>query len=175
MRTQYDIIIVGGGVMGSSVAYHLLTLESTLKLVVIERDPTYARASTALSLGGVRIQFRLKENILMSLYAQEVFDRFAEEMAVEGERPSINFRREGYLYLIDSAGRPAANESLALQKKLGCEVEWWSPAEVTTQFPLLSTEVGFDFSWEWPRFTEVLWPELARIVPVFETLKPIRG
>jgi glycine/D-amino acid oxidase-like deaminating enzyme len=310
MRTRYDIIVVGGGVMGCSVAYHLLTFEPTLALAVIERDPTYARASTPLSLGGIRIQFRLKENILMSLYAQEVFDRFAEEMAVDGEKPSINFRREGYLYLIDAAGRPAANESLALQKKLGCEVEWWSPEQIKTQFPLLSTEgfvgatfgprdgyldphavlmayrakaislgaryvtdevvelskfgrslkgvrlasgqslgagvvvnaagawaadaartagvdlpifptkrqvfavkpsiplerplplviapsglyfrsetgglilvgrslggdkVGFDFSWEWPRFTEVLWPELAKIVPAFETLKLIRG
>lgn len=310
MGNHYDIIIVGGGVMGSSVAYHLLTLEPTLTLAVIERDPTYARASTPLSLGGVRIQFRLKENILMSLYAQEVFDRFAEEMAVNDEKPFINFRREGYLYLIDSAGRPAAEDSLALQKKLGCKVEWWSPEEIKNQFPLLSTEgfvgatfgprdgyldphavlmayrakaislgahyltdevvelrksgcrltgvrlasgqildggvvvnaagpwaaevaqtagvvlpisptkrqvfavkpvipperplplviapsglyfrsetgglilvgqslwedrVGFDFSWEWPRFTEVLWPELAKIVPAFETLKLVRG
>ena len=59
--------------MGSSVAYHLLTFQPALTVAVIERDPTYARASTPLSLGGVRIQFRLKENILMSLYAQEVF------------------------------------------------------------------------------------------------------
>src|SRR3972149_8490648 len=116
MRNHYDIIIVGGGVMGSSVAYHLLTLDPPLTLAVIERDPTYARASTPLSLGGVRIQFHLKGNILMSLYAQEVFDRFAEEMAVNDEKPIINFRREGYLYLIDSAGRPAAENSLAPQK-----------------------------------------------------------
>ena len=296
--------------MGSSVAYHLLTFESTLMLAVIERDPTYARASTPLSLGGVRIQFRLKENILMSLHAQEVFGRFAEDMAVDGEKPFINFRQEGYLYLIDSAGHPAAMESMALQKQLGCKVDWWSPEEIKIQFPLLSLEgfvgatfgprdgyldpyavmmayrtkaislgahyisdevveltkfgcrltgvrlasgqilnagvvvnaagpwaaevarsagvdlpisptrrqvfavkpsiplerplplviapsglyfrsetgglilvgrsleedkVGFDFSWEWTRFTEVLWPELVKIVPTFETLRLIRG
>ena len=307
---SYDIFIVGGGVMGSSVAYHLLTFEPTLELAVIERDPTYARASTPLSLGGIRIQFHLKENILMSLYAQEIFNRFEEEMAVNGQKPFINFRREGYLYLIDSPGRAAAEESLALQKKLGCEVEWWSPEEIKIRFPLFSVEdfvgatfglkdgyldpyallmayrakaislgahymtdevvelrkfggsltgvrlasgqildggvvvnaagpwaaevartagvelpisptkrqvfavkpvipperplplviapsglyfrsetgglmlvgrslwedrAGFDFSWEWPRFTEVLWPELAKIVPAFETLKLVRG
>jgi FAD-dependent oxidoreductase domain-containing protein 1 len=81
---SYDIIIVGGGVMGSSVAYHLLTFEPTLTLAVIERDPTYARASTPLSLGGIRIQFHLQENILMSLSAQEIFNRFEEEMALNG-------------------------------------------------------------------------------------------
>ena len=296
--------------MGSSVAYHLLDFEPTLKLAVIERDPTYARASTPLSLGGVRIQFRLKENILMSLYAREIFDRFEEEMAVNGEKPFINFRQEGYLYLIDSAGQAAAKESLALQKELGCEVEWWSPEQIKIRFPLFVVEgfvgatfgprdgyldphallmayrakaislgahyitdevlelkkfgriltgvklasgqalkagivvnaagpwaaevarttgielpiaptkrqvfavrpaiplerpfplviaptglyfrsetgglllvgrsmeqdtVGFDFSWEWARFTEVLWPELVKIVPAFETLKLVRG
>jgi FAD-dependent oxidoreductase domain-containing protein 1 len=310
MGSCYDVIIVGGGVMGSSVACHLLTSEPTLKLAVIERDPTYTQASTPLSLGGVRIQFRLKENILMSLYAQEVFSRFEEEMAVNGQKPFINFRQEGYLYLIDSTGRAAAEESLALQKKLGCEVEWWSPEEIKIRFPFFSLEgfvgatfgpkdgyldpyallmayrakaifldahyitdevveliksrrsltgvrlasgqvletevvvnaagpwaaevartagvelpisptnrqvfavkpaillerplplviapsglyfrpetgglvlvgrsmeqdkVGFDLSWEWSRFTEVLWPELAKIVPAFEILKLVRG
>ena len=62
MKT-YDIIIIGGGIMGSATAYYLTTADPTLKVVVVERDPTYARASTTLSMSNVRIQFSLKENI----------------------------------------------------------------------------------------------------------------
>ena len=62
MKT-YDIIIIGGGIMGSATAYYLTQKDPTLKVAVIERDPTYARASTTLSMSNVRIQFSLKENI----------------------------------------------------------------------------------------------------------------
>ena len=136
----FDAVIVGGGVMGSSVAYHLLAAEPSLKLAVVERDPTYTRASTPLSLGGIRIQFSLRENILISLYALERLASFEEEMAVDGEKPFINFRPVGYLFLIDPAGKAAAERSLALQKEMGCEVEWWSPEKIKTRFPLFSAE-----------------------------------
>jgi FAD-dependent oxidoreductase domain-containing protein 1 len=137
---SYDVVVVGGGAMGSSAAYHLLALDPRLKVAVVERDPTYARASTSLSLGGVRIQFSLEQNILISLYAQDCFSRFEEEMAINGEKPFINFRRDGYLFLIDPPGRESAEKSLALQKRLGCEVEWWTPEEIRREFPLLSVE-----------------------------------
>jgi len=90
----YDVIVIGGAVMGSSVAYHLLAAEPSLKLAVVERDPAYTRASSSLSLGGVRIQFSLRENILISLYAQECFSRFEEEMAVRGKNHPSAFARK---------------------------------------------------------------------------------
>jgi len=90
-----DVVIVGGAVMGSSVAYHLLKIDPRLRVAVVERDPAYTRSSTTLSLGGVRVQFGLRENILISLYAQEFFSRFEEEMAVrERGLPSIIERRD---------------------------------------------------------------------------------
>jgi len=135
---SYDVIVVGGAVMGSSVAYHLLAADPNLKVGVVERDPTYSQASSSLSLGGVRVQFSLKENIQISLYALDCFARFEEEMTISGEKPSIHFRQEGYLFLIDSDGRALAEESLALQKKLGCEVEWWFPEKIQREFPILS-------------------------------------
>jgi len=141
-NSNYDIIIVGGAVMGSSVAFHLLTDEPKLKLAVVERDPAYTRASTALSLGGVRIQFSFKENIQISLYAQKCFATFEEEMAVNGVKPSIQFRQEGYLFLIEDSGRALAEEALTLQKSLGGEAEWWSAEEIKKRFPLFSAD-GF--------------------------------
>lgn len=129
--------MVGAGVMGCSVAYHLMKFNPNLKVVVVERDPTYEFSSTALSMGGVRVQFSLKENVLISLYGRQIFEHFEEEMAVEGEKPNINYRRNGYLFLINSAGEKPARDSLAMQKSLGAEVEWWSPDEMKKRFPLL--------------------------------------
>ncbi|CAG0972235.1 partial Hydrogen cyanide synthase subunit HcnC, partial [Anaerolineae bacterium] len=60
----YDIVITGGGIMGSATAYYLSRMAPGLKMAVVERDPSYARASTTLSMSNVRIQFSLKENIL---------------------------------------------------------------------------------------------------------------
>ena len=77
-----DVVIVGGGAMGSSTAYHLMRMDPTRSVVVVERDDTYARASTVLSDGNVRIQFNLEENIRISQYAMEVLGGFAETMAV---------------------------------------------------------------------------------------------
>jgi L-2-hydroxyglutarate oxidase LhgO len=56
----YDVIITGGGIMGSATAYYLTKADSALKVAVVERDPSYARASTTLSMSNVRIQFSLK-------------------------------------------------------------------------------------------------------------------
>ena len=60
MSKIYDVIIIGGGIMGSAAAYYLMKTDNTLKVAVVERDPTYARASTTLSMTNARIQFSLK-------------------------------------------------------------------------------------------------------------------
>ncbi|MGD8294027.1 MAG: FAD-dependent oxidoreductase [Desulfobacterales bacterium] len=121
----YDIIIVGGGVIGSSTAFHLMAAEQ-LKVAVIEKDPSYAKASTPLSIGNVRTQFNLKENIQISRYAFEFMKDFEEKMEVDGVRPKISWNRDGNLFLVDDHGRTTAENDMALQKKLGCNVEWWS-------------------------------------------------
>src|SRR5512136_3206044 len=104
-RTYYDVIIVGGGIMGSSTAYYLVKMDPKLKVAVVERDPTYERASTTLSMANIRIQFSLKQNVQISQYAFEVIDRFEEEMAVDEDKPNIAFHREGNLFLVDEKGR----------------------------------------------------------------------
>ena len=138
---SYDVIVVGGAVMGSSVAYHLLKLDPRLRVAVVERDPAYTRSSTALSLGGVRVQFSLKENILISLYAQDFFSRFEEEMAVGEERAAIDYRQAGYLFLIDEPGKPTAEKDLAVQRLLGGRVEWWTPERIKKEFPLFAADL----------------------------------
>ncbi|MBW2618325.1 MAG: FAD-binding oxidoreductase [Deltaproteobacteria bacterium] len=128
--------IIGGGVMGSATAYYLTASDLRLKVAVIEQDPTFAQASSSLSVANVRVQFSLKENILVSLYAFEALERFAQEMAVEGERPEIAFCREGNLFLRKEPGRAEAEAARRLQQSLGGRVEWWDGERIKAAYPL---------------------------------------
>lgn len=133
---SYDVILIGGGVMGCATAYHLLKLDPNLKIAILEKDPTYERASTPLSDGNTRIQFNIKENIQMSQYGLEVLKSFAEEMEVDGEKPDVAFRQQGNLFVLDEASKDESHEGLLLQRSLGCEVEWLTPEGVQKYFPL---------------------------------------
>jgi glycine/D-amino acid oxidase-like deaminating enzyme len=135
----YDVIITGGGIMGSATAYYLTKMQPGLKAAVVERDPTYARASTTLSMSNVRIQFSLRENIQISKYAFQVLERFEDEMTVEDRRPKIYFHREGNLFLVGEQNLTAARSAFDLQRSLGCRVEWWSPAQIKERYPLYET------------------------------------
>ncbi len=128
-------MIVGGGVMGSATAYHLLTRDPSLSVTVIEKDPTYRFSSTLLSDGNVRVQFNLEENIRISLYGMEVLEHFADTMEVNGVRPEVSMRQQGNLFFVDEAGRHAAETGLALQRSLGGDVEWIDANEVAAAYP----------------------------------------
>jgi glycine/D-amino acid oxidase-like deaminating enzyme len=144
----FDVVVVGGGAMGSATAYYLVKTDPGLRVAVVERDPAYTRASTTLSLANVRIQFTLRRNVEISRYAFEVFARFDREMAVRGESPNLAFRREGNLFLVDREGETAARGALDRQRRLGCEVQWLSPGQIEQRFPLYRPEslVGGTFS-----------------------------
>lgn len=132
----YDMVIVGGGIMGCAAAYYLIGADSKLKIAVVEKDPGYERASTTLSLANVRIQFSLKENILISMYTRDVLDTFDDAMTVAGTAPGIQYRKEGNLFIVKPEDRDAAQNALALQNKLGGNVEWWPVEKIKDRFPL---------------------------------------
>ena len=133
---SYDIIIAGGGVIGSSLAYWLTGRDPNIRVAVIERDPSYEKASTALSMVNARIQFSLQQNVEISKYTFEVFERFEEDMQVDGKKPDIALRREGNLFLIDEESRPDAEKALKMQQDLGCDVYWMTPDDIREKFPL---------------------------------------
>ena len=93
------IVIVGGGVIGSSIAYHLALAGHAADTVVIEPDPTYEFAATPRATGGIRQLFTVPENIRMAQYGHEIYGRFETLMAVDGDPALIDFHREGYLWL----------------------------------------------------------------------------
>ncbi|OFW64376.1 MAG: hypothetical protein A2135_04750, partial [Actinobacteria bacterium RBG_16_67_15] len=137
---SHDVVIVGGGIMGSSTAYHLLIAEPSLSVLVVEKDPSYRFASTTLSEGNVRVQFNLEENIRISQHTMRVLDTFADDMETARFRPDPSPRREGNLFLVDEEGHPSAAAGLEKQRSLGCEVEWLDAAQISATFPAYRTE-----------------------------------
>lgn len=140
MSNTYDVIIIGGGIMGSSTAYHLMKADKTLKVVVIEKDATYAKASTTLSMVNTRIQYSLKENIQISQHAENVLENFEDEMEVNGVRPNIVYKREGNLVIVDAKAEASARKAYEMQKELGCAIEWWSPEKIKEVYPLYNMD-----------------------------------
>ena len=133
---MFDLIIVGGGIMGCAIATYLLKADADLNILIIERDTTYVNSSTVRSDGNIRVQFNIKENIQISLYGLSVLATFADEMATDDHRPAIGFRQQGNLYVVDGAGETSAKEGLALQQSLGGAVEWLEPDQIPQHHPL---------------------------------------
>jgi glycine/D-amino acid oxidase-like deaminating enzyme len=120
--------------MGSSTAYHLMKMDPSIEVVVIEKDDTYARASTVLSDGNVRVQFNLEENIRISQHAMDVLGTFGDDMATPTFRPEVGARHQGNLFLSDDAHRETALEGLDLQRALGCGVDWLDVPDIEARY-----------------------------------------
>jgi len=135
--TTFDVLIAGGGVIGSSIAYHLAlgSRESDLRIGVVEKDPTYREASTALSVGGVRQQFSTPENILLARHSAAFFRTAGEELAVDGEEPDLGFQKNGYLFLATAAGIPTLQRNQRIQTELGASVQLLGRDELRERFP----------------------------------------
>lgn len=114
-----DIIIIGGGVMGSSTAYHLRKQGFDGKIVVFEKDPMYQYASTPRSAGGIRQLFTTAINIQISRFSLQIYKEFPIEMAIDGEPFEIDFKQKGYLFLATKEMLPSFEKQLQLQQQLG--------------------------------------------------------
>ena len=93
------IAIIGGGIIGSSIAWNLAKSGLTSELIVIEPDPTYEFAATPRAIGGIRFVQGLIENLKMSLYGRYVFKNFARELNIQEDFVDLNFHECGYLFL----------------------------------------------------------------------------
>ena len=117
------IVIVGGGVVGSSIAWHLRTGGFTGDVVVVERDPTYRRASSFLAMGGVRQQFGSAANIRLAQHSVRFYERFDSAMRTAEHQPRAWFRQRGYLFLANDDNAERFERRYARQRALGARVE----------------------------------------------------
>ena len=123
MATPGTIVIVGSGVVGSSIAYHLRQNGHAGRVVVVERDPTYARASSFLAMGGIRQQFSSAVNIQLAQYSTRFYAKFDSALRVPAHVPHANFRRRGYLFLVDDRTADRFAARVERQRRLGAYVE----------------------------------------------------
>jgi glycine/D-amino acid oxidase-like deaminating enzyme len=134
------VVIVGGGVIGSSVAYFLRVSDPAVDVTVIERDPSYARSSSALSAASIRQQFSTPLSVQMSLFGIDFLRSIGERLAVDGTRPSIDLHEGGYLFLATPAGVATLRDNHALQTRLGADICLLERTALAARFPWLNTE-----------------------------------
>jgi sarcosine oxidase subunit beta len=143
MVTSADVVIVGGGIVGSSIAYHL-TAAGCRNLLVVERESQQGKGSTGKSMGGVRAQFSTPVNIQMSLYAIPFYASFDERLG----HPA-GYRPQGYLFCATEEKHMAyLRANYAKQVALGLkDVRIVSGDEIRGMFPLLRADdiVGGSF------------------------------
>jgi FAD-dependent oxidoreductase domain-containing protein 1 len=137
MRTE--VAVIGGGVMGSALAYWLTRLEPKLPVTVIERDPSYQHASSALSAASIRQQFSTPVNIRISQASIAFLRNAALELGFDDEQPNISLREAGYLYLAAAADAPQLHRSHALQRSCGADIALLERGDLAARFSWLNT------------------------------------
>ena len=141
MNSSYDVVIIGGGVSGSSTAYFLAAQKSfDGKVLVVERDSTYEHTPSARAIGGIRQQFSTPENILIGLFGAYFIKHIDQYLSVDDGAPDIGFKENGYLLLASPEALPMMHDNHAVQRKHGAEIVFQSPSELKTHFPWLNTE-----------------------------------
>jgi len=138
---HYDVVIIGGAVMGSSTAYWLTeSPDFDGTILVIEPDPTYEKSSTTLSAASIRHQFSNPVNIALSQFGTEFVKDFAARVEVDGDAPALGFRETGYMFCATDAGLPALRRNVEIQQSCGADIQLHTPAEVADRFPYLNVD-----------------------------------
>lgn len=130
-----QIVIIGGGVMGASTAYHLAQ-RGVKDVVLLEKQETYGLGATGKCAGGIRYQFSTEVNIRLSQLSLPMLDRFADEIGQEIDR-----RKIGYLFLLTSEKEVETfRQTIALQNRLGVPTQWLSGDDVRRRVPQLAAD-----------------------------------
>ncbi|KAB0794704.1 hypothetical protein PPYR_11543 [Photinus pyralis] len=134
-----DILIIGGGAVGSSIAYFLKEKTGLrgVNIVVIEKDTTYSKCSTVLSVGGLRQQFSLPENIQMSLFGAEFLRSVKKRFGPDSD---VYFTPNGYLMLATEHGAQQLIDNSKIQTELGAVNKVLSKRELKERFPWMEVE-----------------------------------
>ncbi|MCP4415210.1 MAG: FAD-binding oxidoreductase [Chloroflexi bacterium] len=137
---KYNIVIIGGGIIGSSIAYFLARAGRGGSIALIEADSSYRLAATPQGAGGVRQLFSLPENIWMSRYSVNFYADFAANMQLDGELADVNFHRQGYLFTVGSRGAAQLEANVERQIAQGVHVELLDANGLNGRFPSVSVD-----------------------------------
>jgi glycine/D-amino acid oxidase-like deaminating enzyme len=140
MAGTAQVVIVGGGIIGASVAYNLRADGLSGRVLVIDPDLTHRRAATPASMGGVRTQYGVPSNLAMARHGLDFYARFDEAMAGAWGRPRARFHRGGYLLLAHAANEADLRQRCADQRAIGVGVEWIVPDEIRRLVPALAPD-----------------------------------
>jgi sarcosine oxidase, subunit beta len=125
-----DIVVIGGGVMGASCAYHLVRA-GVSDVVLLERESSFGTGATGRCAGGVRYQFATEVNVRLSLASLPHFESFREETGLD-----CSYRKCGYMMVLTrSEDLEPFRRSLALQNRLGVDTVWMTGDEVRRRLP----------------------------------------
>lgn len=137
---SYDIVIIGGAMYGSSVAWWLTHLGFDGKILVVERDPTYEFTSTSHTNSCIRQQFSNELNIQISQFGAEFIHNFRDYMQ-DADAPEIILQSYGYMYLAgDAAAAENLKSSQEIQQKLGAATKHMSAAEIKRDYPFYNMD-----------------------------------
>ena len=134
---NYDVIIVGGAVIGSSIAWFLSGRDDFKgRVLVIEKDPNYEFCSTALSAASIRQQFSTPINIEMSAFGIEFLRNLQRDLDPDVD---IALHEKGYLVLATDDGRDILRQNHATQIEFGANIEWMEPDDLAAKYPWMNT------------------------------------
>jgi len=127
-----DIIIIGGGVMGASTAYHLTT-RGLKNIMLLEKEDFFGLGATGRCAGGVRYQFATEINIRLSIESLPMLERFHNEIGQE-----VDYRKCGYIFLLTHPDEVVQfQRNVDLQNQLGARTEWLSGDEIRNLLPMM--------------------------------------
>jgi sarcosine oxidase len=137
-----DVVIVGGAIIGSSIATFLaMRPDWSGRILVVERDLTYRTASTTLSAASIRLQFSTPLNIEISRFGVELIKDLGRWLGVDGgPPPAADFVEGGYLFLATQAGLPTLRANHAVQREHGVDVQLLDPEGLRRRFPWMRTD-----------------------------------
>ena len=130
MRSSADVVIIGGGIIGFAVAFHLAQAKFG-QIVLVEKEAMIGEGSTAKAAGGIRAQFAQRVNVEMSMMSQKFFKRFKEETGSHALYDQV-----GYLFLLDNDNDVATfTKSAEMQNELGLPVQLLEPKKIAKIAP----------------------------------------
>ncbi len=130
-----DIVVIGGGVMGASTAYHLAAAGAG-KVVLLEKEPYFGQGATGRCAGGVRYQFATEINVQLSIASLAMLESFEQDTSQDPL-----YRKCGYLFVLTQEAMVAKFKgNVAMQNRLGVETQWLDAEDVKSHLPMMRFE-----------------------------------